>query len=258
MQKLACLLTLKYGFIARGEETPKVLMTEIKKNIVNAFNLYVNADTAKEPVLQMLANAGEPYSAKIVAYMNGMVARIDELAGKPLNLFNAVNKILGVIDAAKNSETEKIRDFIHNSVRAKTEKERNYRERLKSKVELMLHRISSILEKQAIFLQGMLLSDTALEGGSTQITRQELSKEKILMFMRSPAAQFYGLDDMDVITNLLQDSEMRGKITSLINAIDRGHTSIDAPEVMEEASIIKNWLDNKATNVSALEEQEDL
>ncbi len=73
--------------------------------------------------------------------------------------------------------------------------------------------------------------------------------------MRTPAAQFYKLDNIDVMQKILQYPETREKLTTLINAIDRGHIPADGPEVMAEARAIKSWLDSKEqTNLPALEQ----
>jgi hypothetical protein len=74
------------------------------------------------------------------------------------------------------------------------------------------------------------------------------------MFMMTPGAQQYKLDNIDVMQRILQFPETREKITTLINAIDRGHIPADGPEVMAEAQSIRKWLDvQEKTNVSALE-----
>ena len=91
-------------------------------------------------------------------------------------------------------------------------------------------------------------------GGAVEPQRKDLSKEKLLMFMKTPAAQLYGLDNIEVMTEVLSYPETKEKIVTLINAIDRGHLPADGPQVMAETRAIKSWLDAKKTNLPALEQ----
>jgi len=161
-----------------------------------------------------------------------------------------------MINDMKNDKDFPVRSFIHDSVRVTKDSERNYRERLKSKFEMIVSRLSSILEREAKKLQTTLPlgTPTGLEGGRVEPQRKELSKEKLLMFMRTPAAQYYGLDNIDIMTKALSYNDVKEKITTLVNAIDRGHLPADGPEVMAETRMIKSRLDSKQTNLPALEQ----
>lgn len=253
INRLAQLFEFKYNLKSEGSNMQDIL-NNVKRDIINAYMLYVNSDKAKEPVLQILANAGESFSKSLIFEMEKMVGNIDNLAAKPADLFQEVNRILNGINAVKTDPEKKVRNFIHDSVRATKESEKNYREHLKSKFEMIIHRISSILEKQAKILKAFI-PQTPLSGGVIEPQRKELSKDKLLMFMRTPAAQMYGLDDIDVITQVLFYPESKQKLTTLINAIDRGHVPMDSSFVMNEAAAIKKWLDDKKkTNLPSLEE----
>lgn len=253
--RLAQLLEHKYNLKSEAAAIEDVI-NSIKKDIINAYNLYVNSDTAKEPVLQILADAGEPFSKALVTAMEKMVSNIDVLAATPHLLFRHLNKILGAIKSVKSDPENKLRESIHSALRGSKESERNYREHLKSKLEMILSRVSSILEKQAIVLQKFLPKEVPLEGGRVEPQRKELSKEKLLMFMKTPPAQRFGLDSMDVMTRLLSYPDLKQKITTLINAIDRGHAPLDGPEVSAEAQEIKRLFEERQqTNLPALEQQ---
>lgn len=254
--RLAQLLELKYSGLRIEAASIESIIGTVKKDIINAYNLYVNSDTAKDPVLQILADAGEPFSKALVTAMEKMVSNIDVLAATPHLLFRHLNKILGAIQAVKSDPDNKLRESIHSSLRGSKESERNYREHLKSKLEMILSRVSSILEKQAKILQKFLPKEVPLEGGRVEPERRELSKEKLLMFMKTPAAQAVGLDNMDVMSRLLSFPDLRQKITTVINAIDRGHRPADGPEVAAEAREIKKLFDERQqTNLPALEQQ---
>lgn len=235
---------------ASSAETVK----EVKRELINAYRLYVNSKTAKEPILQMLADAGETFSKTLISMFEGIIASLDKHSNS--QLFARMNNILGMINDMKNDKDFPVRSFIHDAVRVTKDSERNYRERLKSKFEVIVSRLSSILEREAKRLQTTLPlgAPTGLEAGRVEPQRKELSREKLLMFMRTPAAQFYGLDNIDVMTQALSYSDVKEKITTLVNSIDRGHLPADGPEVMAETRTIKSWLDSKQTNLPALEQ----
>jgi hypothetical protein len=239
---------------ASKEET----LDQVKTNLINAYNLYVNSSKAKEPVLQMLANAKEPFSKKLISSMEELVANINKLSAQLL--FKRVVGILDSIRNMKNDPEKTVRNFIHDSVRVNKESDRNYREHMKSKFEMVISRIFSIFEKQGRILQSVIALETpeVHPMGSEEIggpVRKELSKDKILMFMKSPAAQDYGLDDLETMTRVLSYPDLKSKITTLINAVDRGHVPIDGPEVKSDVeAIMKIYQDRQHTNIPALEE----
>lgn len=258
VDRLAQLFENRYDLYAEAVPSEQVVK-EVKRNLADTYNLYVNEKTAKEPILQMLANAGEPFCKTLISIFQTLIASMDSSTNS--QLFVRVNNLLGLIgDMSKDKAV--VREFIHGAVRVTKESERNYRERLKSKFEMVIGRISSLLTKQAKLLQATLPGATLpgfvpaeLEGGPTSVQRQNLSKDKLRLFMMTPAAQHYKLDNIDVMQQILSFPETRDKLTTLINAIDRGHIPADGPEVMSEAQNIRLWLNNKEkTNLSALEQ----
>lgn len=245
---MAQILDAKYGLVSLAME-PAEVVARVKSELLNNYKLWV---LGKYRALKILAEGDEPYAKKLLTAYNDLIKDIDKYS--PVQLFNRVNKVLGIIDEMKK-DPKGYRSSIHDSVVVSRESDRNYREQLKSGFETNLKNISSVLEKQAKILRAFLPKEEGLLGGSVEPQRKELSKDKLLMFMRTPAAQVYGLDTLEVMTQILQYPELRNKLTTLINAIDRGHTPQDGPEVMSEAQDIKKWLDaQKTTNLPALEE----
>jgi hypothetical protein len=255
INKLAELLELKYQFRSEGATISEVI-DSVKKDVINAYTLYVSSK-AKEPILQKLADIGEPFSKSLVSEMQKTVANIDTLADAPPLLFRQINKMLGAISAMKSDPEHTTRNFIHDSVRVNRESEKNYREHLKSKFEMVVSRISSILEKQARILKAFLPKDIPLAGGAVDPQRKELSKEKLLMFSRSLAAQRYGLDSLDVMEKVLFYPDLKQKITTLVNAIDRGHLPVDGPEVMSATKEIMDFFKQKETNSEQFDEEKE-
>ena len=254
---LARIFELKYGLKSLASSQQEML-NHVKKELINAYTLYVDSEKAKEPVLQMLANIKEPFSKLLVNSMEEMIANLDSLSAQAL--FRRVNGMLGAINVMKHDPAKTVRNFIHDSVRVNKESERNYRERLKSKFEVVVSRLSSIFEKQARVLESLIrleepeLAGPLLQGETVEPQRKELSKDKILMFMRSPAAQSLGLDSLEIMARVLSYPDLKEKVTTIINAIDCGHSPIDGPEVRGAAEeIMKIFNERQQTNVSALE-----
>ena len=248
LERLARVFEVKYGLISEAA-SPGEVLARVKSDIVNNYRQWVDG---KYRALKILAEAGEPYAKKLFDAYVDLIQGID--AYTPVQLFNRLNKVLGLIHTMKLNPKE-YRSSIHDSVGISRTVDQNYREQLKSGFETNLKNISYGLEKLAKTLRVLIDKETPLAGGAVEPQRKELSKDKILMFMRTPAAQTYGLDNIDVMTNLLQYPQLRDKITTLINAIDRGHAPADGPEVMSETRAIKKWLDDQqATNLPALEQ----
>jgi hypothetical protein len=253
--RLAQLMGNKYGLMAKAEPVARPLpevISQIKNGILRNFENWV---MGKYRALEILANQHkEPHAKALYDIYSDLVENID--AYSPVQMFNRINKILGLIASMKN-DPKIYRSSIHDSVKIRRESDKNYREQLKSGFETNLKNISFGLEKAAKVLKAFV-PEQELAGGAVEPIRKALSKEKLLMFMKTPVAQSYGLDDMDVMTRLLQYPELREKITTLINSIDRGHLPLDGSEVAAEAAEIKRLFDQKATtNLPFFEAGED-
>ena len=248
--RLAALFEHKYGLgpTIKVAASPAEVFKQAKDAILTN---YANFVMGKYRALKILAEFGEPHARELYDMYNDLVANIDSL--NHIQVFHKVNAILDLIRRMKENPS-KYRDSIHNSFEVNKESDRNYREQLKSGFETNLKRISFGLEKIARVLQKYVAS-SMLHGKAVEPQRKALSKEKLLTFMKTPAAHQHGLDNIEVITQVLAYPESRDRLTTLINAIDRGHVPLDSPTVMAETAAIKQWLDAKKTNLSALEQE---
>ncbi len=250
MFRLADLFEHKYGTgsVVKTAATPAEVLERVKDDILTNYKNWV---MGKYRALKILGEHGEPYAKALYGAYNDLVANIDTYS--PLQIFNRVNKILGAINEMK-ADPKGYRQSIHDSVEVTRESDKNYREQLKSGFETNLKNISFGLEKAAKILRAFAPGEEIL-GGAVEPQRKALSKEKLRMFMMTPAAQFYKLDNIDVMQRILAFPETREKLTTLINAIERGHVPADGPEVMAEAQAIRKWLDaQEKTNLPALEQ----
>ena len=250
MFRLADLFEHKYNgsSVVKTAASPAEVFKQAKDDILTNYKNWVM--NQKYRALKILAEAGEPNARALYDLYNDLVANIDSL--NHIQVFHKVNKILDLIRQMKSSGD--YRQSIHDMVPVEREADRNYREQLKGGFETNLSRISYGLEKVAKALQKYVAA-SMLHGGAVEPQRKALSKEKLRMFMMTPVAQHYKLDDIDVMQRILAFPETREKITTLINAIDRGHIPADGPEVMAEAQTIRKLLDaQEKTNLSALEQ----
>jgi hypothetical protein len=243
------------GGLLDDPPAPAKIIESVKQDLLNAYRSHIDVKTAKYPVLKMLADTGEEFSALIIAHMTELAANIDELGAKPSDLFKKVNKLLGIINQAHTALANKKIPVLHGSQeRMQRESERNFVNHVGSKFSTTLRYLSSTLVKCAKVLQRFLPKETALEGGAVSQVRKPLSKEKLRMFMLTPAAQAYGLDNMDVMTKVLEEPELREMLTTVINAVDRGHVPRDGSDISEIAKTIKKRIqEKKQTNLTELE-----
>jgi hypothetical protein len=248
---LAEIIKKKYSLYAEAASSPKELVEEAKKEIILAYKYHIS-ENAKDPVLQIVATQyDEPWSKKFVKLITELVSQIDELS--PAEIFKTTNHLLGMISDYKSDPEKKVRNFIHDSVKITRQPDKEYRERIKSKFETAIKGLSGLLEKAARKLKAFS-PGTPLAGGTVDPQRKELSKNQIRMFMYTPIAASYGLDNMDMMTKILEDLSLKQKLTTIINAIERGHCPADGPEMREAVAELAELAKQKfSTNTSFFE-----
>lgn len=257
LTRFATLMNDKYDLVAEGADYDRT-MAEVKRDIIRTYNLYVNSASPDitEPVLQMLKDAGEPVSKSLVNDFETLVANLKAGAGTVEQIFKSVNKILGDINVAKKSRS--VREFIHDNTPSGTSPQRNYRERLKSKYEMVVSRISSIFKKQAEILNEILLNTQAISGGRVKPERQELSRDQMWAFIHGhPVAGQYGLDNKEVFAKIYDDLELRDNLTTLIYAAKRDKHAKDTSGIVKAVKELMDLFRLKQTNEEALEQERD-
>jgi hypothetical protein len=254
IDRLAELLGLKYHLKSEGT-TPKEVLDDAKNEITLAYKHHF-ADGAKEPVLQLVAyQYDEPWTKDLVESMQDLVGNLDSYSN--VQLFNRVNKILAAIKEYETDPLKKVRNHIHDSVKISRQSDKNYRELVKSKFETALKRTSGLLEKAAKKLKAFLPTDVPLAGGVLDQQRKELSKEQLRRFMVTPMAAAYGLNNLDMMAKILQDENLRQRLTTIINAMSRGHTPVGSPELTAEVALLSELLKQKMSNTAYFEAGED-
>lgn len=244
--RLADLFEHKYevGSVVKtaADLTPAQVLSKIKDEILTNYKNWV---MGKYRALKILAEANEPHAKALYTTYNDLVANID--SHSPVQLFNRINKILGLIKEMKDNP-QGYRSSIHDMVEVNKESDRNYRELLKGGFETNLKRISYGLEQAGKALRAFVPGGQ-LAGGAVDAQRKDVSKEQLNIFMKGSIAHFLGLNDHDVMVEVLQDSELKEDVITLIN----GGRPKD-PQFKSKVKAIKNLIEmRKTTNVSALE-----
>lgn len=218
------------------------VMSKIKDEILTNYKNWV---MGKYRALKILAEANEPHAKGLYHMYNDLVANIDSYS--PVQIFNRINKILGLIKDMKDNPSG-YRNSIHDMVEVSRDSDVNYRERLKGGFETNLMRISFGLDKVRASLKAFV-PDAELVGGPVDAQRKTVSKEQLNIFMKGPIAHFLGLNDHDVMAEALQDHDLKEDITTLIN----GGRPRD-PQFKSKVKAIKDAIElRKTTNVPALE-----
>lgn len=262
--RLAKLFEAKYGLVSQANSerekflakldkpVPSALLEQdpeiIKQNIKDAYRTYIISPPKAYNILPLLQAQNEPFVDKFIKSLEVLVSSMDGI--KLETLFARVNDLLGMITDAKNDR--EVRENIHLIFSKPKD-----REMAKNKFEHVLYtKIASILYTAARSLKSLIASKATIKGGPSEAERRQLSKDELWIFMQTPAAQKYGLDNLDVMEKILFFPELRDKITRLVNAIKRGHIPVDGPEIAKETAEIMAALKAKQTNEYAFENPE--
>jgi hypothetical protein len=251
--RLAQLFEQKYGLVSQSQsiDVPGLakIVGSIRAELSNAYRMWMSPE-GKDESLVFWAQRGHAPSKELVVLMKDLSENKDY---SPVQLFNRVNAAFKLSKLIA-SDLGHFKDQLKDNTTGLTHplvNELNHRE---SKARTSLRHLESILERQGKILLRLQPKGQLAEQYEEQ-KRKPLPRQKLWMFMHSRAAQTYGLDNMYVVEQVLFYPETKEMLTTLINAIDRGHMPIDGPAMMAETAKIKEWLDNKQqTNVPALEQ----
>lgn len=255
--RLAQLLDVKYGLQSRATTVPisqTRVEAEVRRDILDAYRNYFSR-TARDSMFQYAADLGEASSSELVYKMDKIVKDIDKLS--PDKLMHGLNEVLAIMYRMKTDPARSVRQTIHDSVPSATEAQRNTRERLLVKYERSISKAFPALQKAAIKLQ-VMVPTVPVHGGSISREHGELSKQQLLNFIiATPAFQQYGVTSFEVMEQVLDDPDIRQRLTTLINAVKRGLVPVDGSQVADFARQVKHRLEQaQYTNLPVLEESE--
>lgn len=253
--KLAQLLESKYQLKVPSEVHEKSILSDVKKEIVHdAFTNYVSSHS-KDPALQIVAGMGYIPVVNLVHTYQKLVANIDQKT--PKNLIDSLNELLELMYDINSDKFSKVFNFINDNVMIRNQAAKNERERLKQKFSKKMERLFSITQKVALKLK-TLVPEVSVYSGQITPQRKPLTRDELRDFvMMAPSFQRYGLDSLDVMAKIIEDNELKEMVTTLINAIKRGHTPLDGAAVQQAAKKIKVVLELKQTNESVFNDPEE-
>lgn len=252
--RLARLMALKYGFQSEAATSPisqDRIIAEVKRDLLDTYRNYFSR-SAKNSMLQYAADKGDPLMVELTYKMDKLIRDIDTLT--PGKMIKTLNDLLAVMWEIKKDSSKLARQAIRDSLRGHPERTIQH---FLTTFEGLLSRAFSTIQKAAVKLQ-VITPDVAVHGGALSRQRGELVIKDIMDFVKfTPTFKNYGLDSVDIMEQFLQDPDLKQRLTTLINSIDRGHTPLDGPEVSRIAQEIKQKLDQKnQTNLPALEQAE--
>ena len=215
-------------------------LRDVARDIKLMANSYA-LDTSKKGIVHQLATMGDSFCKHLIEDMTSLVNEIDVLIEQPtqdsllLIFADIINEIIENKDRVVSS--------IKHAFKLNTEADRNYANMLAHKFDDRVTRIAEGLKRRIPTIKRYcspefieITKDVLAEG--VHAHRMDLSKMKLFIFSHSAEAQKYGLTSLDVLQKLLEYPSMREKLTTVINAIDRGHFPKDGPAILEEAQLI--------------------
>jgi hypothetical protein len=203
-------------------------------------------------MLQFAADAGEDKAVKLTYKVDTLVKNIDKLS--PDKLIALINEVLSMLLEMKTDPEKTTRQAIRDKLRGHTD--RIIQQGL-IKYERIMDRAFSALQKAARRLT-VIVPDVAAQPGSISRQKGELTKNQLIYFvLATPPMRNYGVDSLDIVQKILEEPGMKDRLTTLYNAVHRGHVPLDGPEVLNFATEIRRRMEEKAqTNVSVLESPE--
>lgn len=235
--RFAKILELKHGLNSKAALDPNRVVLEAKRDLLNAYRLYVSGTSAKDDVLSQLYNVGESFSQLFMTKMEDVVSNIDKLSENPEEFLSSINELSRMISDKQNKQM--VRDFINKKVSNQKKSDQ-----LKVKVELVFKRLSSILSGLSKNLNEAFPSTEGFVGDVLERTPGPLSAKQRLQFIKfNPEAAKYGLDNEDLVGKLLELPEMHRPLDRLIRAVIRHDNPSDMSHVMEVSKDLKELLD---------------
>lgn len=234
--RLADLMDHKYHFRSEAQDRARIL-SDVASKVKDVYKNKI-ARTADED-LQALAKLGDPFGTHLLEDMTWLVQNVDGLIQEPdqdklLLEFANIRK-----DIADNKQAA--RSLLHDSIqirrRPADENRRSHRVR---KLEGTLVAIENMAVEAGKMVMPFCSPEVVqltqqILSGTVEPKRRPLTPQNLIDFLRKPIADQYGITSEDVLRKLLERPDLREKLTTVINAINRGHVPKDGPAVLAEA-----------------------
>lgn len=254
LNKLAFIINLKYA--AEAEKSAADVWSNIRKEIIGIYTLYVNPNTAR-PAYSALGKLAtiidEPLSKSIIQLFQEVVENLDDYSLE--KLANRLKKISDIIESflpgGDSALRHKVRSYVHDRA------DKHSREKIKNELDAVLVKMARPLSKVRSQVEAILQRGELVEISNREPQRKELSDQQWFMFSFTPEAQALGLDDREMLRKILEYPDLKQQLTTIVNAILRGRVSNQVPDFSKEVSeIIKAYNIRKDKDNSALFEEE--
>lgn len=264
MIRLAKYLEIKYNLTSKGSSNDEI--QKVRRNLAKFYDTWLIGPKVKDQSILVWSKKG---TGEEFNQIDELVKIVHELSGpKEFSvtlLYKKLKRALGLSQLLKDKTLGLIKDEIIFTTIGLKETDKNKIRAQESKIRTFLRMLDSVYEesKNAIGKYVPIeikneIDNEALPGGYEDQKRKPLSKDKLLRFINTLTAQTYGFNSLDMLEKLLDEPGTRDKLTTLINAVDRGHSPKDGPEIMNLAKSIRKYIDSLETNKDIFENEEEL
>lgn len=256
--RLAQIIEAKYRLTSLGA-SPNQVVLDVKRELQSAFRIHL---MGKDETVKWWADHGYDLAEEFVAVLSALGDPKNPNANTAAQLFFNINNALYLSTQMKHSPNnirayrDKLVDNPANKGRLDKRLDKELNQRI-SKMGTHLRYLDSILTKAAKQLQDAWpeLKQFPLQGKYEEQVRRRLSPDEISKFVKfHPEAARYGLNEQVLQKLLMSDGlmyfpEEREKLTTLINAVNRGHTPRNAGQILARVKdIIENEMISKEPN----------
>lgn len=288
--KVANYITIKYGAGADAERLEASIRSSISMLWVLANEkfsiLAACADASpKKPTSpnETKAVEGAKFCKQLLTLINYLQAHRKDIS--LVDLQKALSEIVELIDAhkdvkisdkgkisekgkAENIQFPHVSELIFNIMPHSTVRDRAIRDQQYPKARTGLSRILSVsLTMLQDLSQLELAAPQKFEGATEDVSavpgrfspqRGALSVYDIISFIREHGDE-YGLSSLEDWTTVFRDDpKLKEEMTTVINAVNRGHLPLGSADMkMEIARIIKEYEQRKSNNATLFEETEE-
>lgn len=263
--RLASLFTHKYKIATNTVAIENSLrskitnMWHITNKTYNVLRACANSDVSKPTTDQEVkAVAGYEFCKQLLSIIDYMQANQKEISLP--NIKDAVNEIIKLIIENKGDSAIQfphVSELIFQITPTNTRHDRKLRDELFGKARTGLSKILSIALDMSKEIKQLSGDKTGPLADRFNPTRAPLSEYDIIDFIRQHGIEYGIPNNEDWSIAFRNDPELKEEITTVINALNRGHSPRDAASVkMQVAEILRNYEERKSSNAPLFESAE--
>lgn len=254
MKKLGSFLQVKYGFYTNASDEAFQELARIndkfKEIMIQTYKNYIVS--SKNTSVQILSSAGEPNAKNIENLFKALIANLDTLSAD--ERFKIMNRILASIAVVMDDPDKKAIRAIEDAT-----PDRSYRNELIRQFRRDLANMSWALVKELETLSKIISIEEKIAGKEYARVRGPLARKDLIDFTYTPAAEYLGLSNRDMLGIIWNDYPLlKEKLTTIINALKRKKNPKDWDAFLSEArEIISAYEEIKSKDNSKLFEEDE-